>query len=164
MKPSVYLETSIISYLTSQPSKDLVTSANQLVAHEWWNRKRNGFDLYISELVLEEAGRGDVVMARRRLELVADIPLLDVNEDVIVLAEEILRNNILPAKAAADISHIAIAAVHEVDFLLTLHCKHIANAFIYRRIERICRCFGVVAPIFCTPQEMVGKEDGLDEG
>ncbi len=103
-------------------------------------------------------------MAQKRLELVARIPLLAITEDVILLAEKIVKERVLPPKAAADISHIAIASIHQVDFLLTLNCKHIANAFIYRRIEQICRDFGLKAPVVCTPQEILGKKDEFYEG
>jgi len=110
------------------------------------------------------SGGGDAVIAAKRADLTDGLPLLDINDDVIALAEEIMSRNVLPAKAAADISHIAVAAVHQVDFLLTLNCKHIANAFIYRRIEQICRTSGYEPPLVCTPQEILGKENEIDEG
>ncbi len=164
MKPKVYVETSIISYLTANQSRDVIISANQLLAQEWWESHRHEFDLYISKLVFDEISKGSKQMAQKRLELVDDIPFLDINEDVILLAEEITRAKILPPKAAVDISHIAVSSVHEVDFLLTLNCKHIANAFIYRRVEKICREFNYEPPIVCTPQEILGKENKIDEG
>jgi len=164
MKPKVYIETSIVSYLTAKPSKSLVVSANQLLVHEWWDKQRDKFDLYVSGLVIDEISRGDTSMALKRLNLIEGVPLLDINEHVILLAEEIARKKILPAKAGEDISHIAVSAVHEVDFLLTLNCKHIANAFIYRRVEQICRSFGYEPPLVCTPQEILGKENKINEG
>lgn len=102
-------------------------------------------------------------MAKKRLDLVKDIPFLEDNIKVKNLAEEILERNILPIKATLDVFHIAITAVHNIDFLLTLNCKHIANAFIYRRIEEVCRSFGYEPPIVCTPQEILGKENKIDE-
>lgn len=142
----------------------MIISANQLLAQEWWENHRHKFDLFISKLVFDEVSRGDETMAKKRLALIEDIPFLDINEDVILLAEEITRAKILPPKAAADISHIAVSSVHEVDFLLTLNCKHIANAFIFRRVEKICREFSYEPPIVCTPQEILGKENKIDEG
>lgn len=164
MKPKVYIETSIVSYLTANRSRDVVISANQILAQEWWEDHRHKFDLYISKLVFDEAGRGDETMAKKRLDLIEDIPFLDINEDVILLAEEITKAKILPTEAAADVSHIAVSSVHEVEFLLTLNCKHIANAFIFRRVEKICREFNYEPPIVCTPQEILGKENKIDEG
>lgn len=164
MKPKVYIETSIISYLTANRSRDVLINANQILAQEWQDNHRRQFDLYISKLVVDEAGQGDEFMAEKRLDLIESIPFLDINEDVILLAEAIIKAKILPVKAVADISHIAVASVHEVDFLLTLNCRHIANAFIFRRIEKICREFNYEPPIVCTPQEILGKENRIDEG
>ena len=161
MKPKVYIETSIVSYLTANPSRDVLVSANQLLAVEWWHGPRLKFDTYVSDIVIDEAGRGDSSMARKMLEAIANIPVLEINEKVILLAERILGDNILPAKASPDVSHIAISSVHEVDFLLTLNCRHIANAFIYRRIRKVCEKFGYRSPIICTLQEILEKENEL---
>ena len=163
MKPKVYIETSIISYLTAKLGRDVFVGANQLLAVEWWHGPRLKFDTYVSEIVIDEAGRGDSTMAKKRLEAVADIPLLEINEKVILLAERILRDNILPEKASPDVSHIAISSVHEVDFLLTLNCRHIANAFIYRRIRMVCEELGYRPPIICTLQEILRKENKLHD-
>ena len=160
MKPKLYVETSIISYLTSRPNRDVVINANQQLAQEWWE-SRHQFDLFISELVVNEVSKGDSHMAQKRLDLIQDLPLLDVNDEIKDLAKEILRQNVLPPKAALDVFHIALTAVHGIDFLLTLNCKHIANAFIYRRIEKICSAFGYESPIVCTPQEILEKENEI---
>ena len=162
MKPKLYVETSIVSYLTSRPSRDVIVNANQQLAQEWWESHQN-FELFISQLVIDEISKGDVRMAQKRLDLIQDIPLLDFNNEAGDLAKEILRRNILPPKAALDVFHIATTAVHEIDFLLTLNCKHIANAFIFRRIEKICRDFGYQPPVVCTPQEILEKENKIDE-
>ena len=98
------------------------------------------------------------------MDLVKDVPLLENNSKVKNLAGEILRRNILPVKATLDVFHISISAVHNINFLLTLNCKHIANAFIYRRVEEVCRNFSYEPPIVCTPQEILGKENKIDEG
>ncbi|CAN5736392.1 hypothetical protein BH20ACI4_BH20ACI4_06430 [soil metagenome] len=97
------------------------------------------------------------------MELIQDLPLIDFNDDAKELAKEILNQNILPPKAALDVFHIAATAVHELDFLLTLNCKHIANAFIFRRIEKICLEFGYEPPIVCTPQELLEKENEIND-
>ena len=133
------------------------------MVREWRDKQSDKFELYVSELVVDEISRGDASMARKRSDLVEGVPLLDVSEHVIPLAEEIALKKILPAKAGEDISHIAVSAVHEMDFLLTLNCKHIANAFIYRRVEQICRSFGYEPPLVCTPQEILEKKDKINE-
>lgn len=163
MKLKVYIETSIVSYITARPSRDVVISANQILAQEWWEDYRHEFDLYISELVTDESSKGNAEMAKKRLDLVKNVPFLENNDKVKNLAKEILARNILPVKATLDVFHIAITAVHNIDFLLTLNCKHIANAFIYRRVEEVCRSFGFEPPIVCTPQEILGKENKIDE-
>lgn len=133
------------------------------MVREWRDKQSDKFELYVSELVVDEISRGDASMARKRSDLVEGVPLLDVSEHVIPLAEEIALKKILPAKAGEDISHIAVSAVHEMDFLLTLNCKHIANAFIYRRVEQICRSFGYEPLLVCTPQEILEKKDKINE-
>lgn len=164
MKPKVYIETSIFGYLTARPSRDVVVNANQILAQEWWDDYRHEFDLFISDIVIDEAEKGDKLMAKKRLDLIKDIPLLVNNDKVKNLVGEILRRNILPVKATLDVFHIAITTVHEINFLLTLNCKHIANAFIYRRVEEVCRSLDFEPPIVCTPQEILGKENKIDEG
>ena len=160
MKPKLYVETPINSYLASRPSRDVVINANQQLAQEWWENRRK-FDLFISQMVIDEVSKGDEQAAQKRLELIQDIPLVDFNDGAKDLAKEILRQNVLPPKATLDVFHIAATAVHGIDFLLTLNCKHIANAFIFRRIEKICTEFGYEPPIVCTPQEILEKENEL---
>jgi predicted nucleic acid-binding protein len=162
MKPKLYLETSIVSYITSRPSRDVIINANQQLAQEWWE-SRDKFDIFISELVIDEVSKGDIQAAKSRLDLIQDFPLIDFNDDARDLAKEILRQNVLPPKATLDVFHIATTAVHELDFLLTLNCKHIANVFIFRRIEKLCREFGYETPIVCTPQEILGKENEIND-
>lgn len=162
MKPKLYVETSIVSYLTARPNRDVVVTANQQLAQEWWESRHN-FDLFVSELVIDEVSKGELLMAQKRLDLIQGIPLIDFNDQAKDLAKEILRQNVLPPKATLDVFHIAITVVHEIDFLLTLNCKHIANAFIFRRIEKICSKFGYETPIVCTPQEILEKENEIND-
>jgi len=155
MKPSVYLETRIIGYVASRPSRDLVTAANQQITHDWWEQRRQGYDLYVSDFVLVECTAGDPTAAQERLAVLSDIPELDVTQEVDILAEELLREVPLPATAALDASHIAVATVHAMDYLLTWNCAHIANAALRHRIERVCRSLGYETPRICTPQELM---------
>lgn len=156
MKPRLYLETTVPSYLTSRPSRDLVIAAHQQITKEWWAIRRKAFRLYISQLVVDEASAGDAVAARSRLSVVSDLPLLDITPDVSTLASAVLASGELPRKAATDAAHIAIAAVHGMDFLLTWNCAHIANAVIGRALARICREHGFECPVICTPEELLG--------
>jgi hypothetical protein len=158
MKPKVYLETTVPSYLTAWTSRDLVLAAHQQVTHEWWKNRREAFDVFISQLVLQEAAAGDAEAAARRLELLRDLPHLALTDAVARFAEELLREIPLPERAALDALHIAVAAVHGMDYLLTWNCKHIANAIYQPRIGSICRAAGYEPPVICTPEELLEEE------
>ena len=135
------------------PSRDLVRAAHQQVTPEWW-ATRDGFELFISQFVLDEAAEGDAVAASQRLDALRDVALLDVTEDAILLAGHLVAGGGVPAKARVDALHVAVAAVHGMDFLLTWNCKHIANAATRGTIEDLCRAAGFEPPIICTPLEL----------
>ena len=155
MKSSVYIETSIISYLTARLSNDLRVAANQKTTIEWWENRRLDFDLFVSEFVLTEAGFGDPVIAKKRLEIIADLSELLVDDSAKMLVKILLSQKAIPLKAEIDAYHIAVAAVNGIDYLLTWNCKHIANAIMRPKIEIICRQQGFEPPTICTPQELM---------
>lgn len=154
MKAKVFLETSVISYLTALPSRDIVHAAHQQLTREWWE-ERGRFDLYVSQAVLGEARRGNASAAARRLAAVQGLPVLAVTEEASKLAELFLSVNALPSKAALDAIHIAVAVVHGMDYLLTWNCTHIANAKIRGNIDQICRAEGLQPAMICTPEELM---------
>ncbi|TRU26978.1 MAG: DNA-binding protein [Microcystis aeruginosa Ma_QC_B_20070730_S2] len=156
MSETVYIETSILGYLTARPSRDIVVAANIEVTKEWWNIRRGDFQLYSSQAVVKETSQGDVVIASQRLEILANLSLLDLNQAVLDLAEQFLERSNLPAKADIDAVHIATATVHGMDYLLTWNCKHIANAQIQGKLAEISLDFGYELPILCTPYELLG--------
>jgi hypothetical protein len=153
MKPTVYIETTIPSYLTAWPSRDLVRAAHQQITREWWAR-RGGYDLYSSRLVIQESQAGDAEAAAERLAALAGIPLLEETTEAAELAEALLRGVPLPEKAAADALHIATAAVHGMQYLLTWNCTHIANVVLRPQIEAVCREAGYEPPLISTPEEL----------
>jgi|SRR3989304_5000873 len=155
MKPKVYLETTIISYLAARPSRDIIIAAHQELTNEWWENRRKRFDLFVSQLVIQEAKSGDKEAARKRLGLLEPIPLLELNDKAISLAR-ILMNDAIPPKAVEDALHIAVAAIHGMDYLLTWNCKHIANAEKEHAIATVCRSNNFEPPIICTPEELMG--------
>jgi|ERR1039458_2341116 predicted nucleic acid-binding protein len=157
MKPRLYLETTIPSYLTSRPSRDLIIAGHQQITRDWWDKRRTDFQIYISQLVLDEAGAGDPAASRERLKVLQSLPLLDITPEVADLASGILASGKVPRKAATDAAHIAIAAVHGMDFLLTWNCVHIANAVIVKALAAICREHGCELPVICTPEEVLGE-------
>ena len=156
MSETVYIETSILGYLTARPSRDLVVAANIEVTREWWDTRHSAFQLYSSQAVVKETSQGDTEIASRRLEIIRNIALLDLNQSVLDLAEQFLERSSLPAKADVDAVHIAAATVHGMDYLLTWNCKHIANAQIQRKLAEISRDLGYELPILCTPYELLG--------
>lgn len=152
MKPRVYVETSIVSYLTAFPSRDLVRAAHQQITRDWW-ATRDQFDLYLSQFVLDEASAGDPGAAADRLVALRGVALLSTTPAAAGLAGELVRVGDLPTKATVDAFHIAVAAVHGIDYLLSWNCRHIANATMRGRIEMTCRARGFEPPIICTPTE-----------
>ena len=157
-KPKAYVETSVISYLTAQPSRDLILAAHQEVTREWWSG-RDRFDLVVSEAVLEEIARGDAVAAARRVAATEGMAVLSVTEPARALARGFLEAAAIPRKAAIDAAHVAIAATHGVDFLVTWNCTHIANAAVREKIEAVCRAARFRPPVICTPLELRAEED-----
>lgn len=159
MKKRVYIETTIVSYLTAKPSRDLILAAQQEMTREWWTERRRAFDLRVSELVFEEARKGDPGAAARRLESLSGLPVLAVTPESMTLAGHLVRPGLLPREGAVDGLHLALAAVHAMDVLLTWNCTHLANAVLLGGIGRMVRAMGYEMPIVCTPAELMGRED-----
>ena len=156
MSEAVYIETSILGYLTARSTKNLILAANIETTRDWWEFRRSAFTLYTSEAVIEEVAQGDEAIAARRLEILRDFPLLALNQNVQDLAVQLLSRSNLPPKARVDAIHIAAATVHGMDYLLTWNCKHIANAQIQGKLAEISLDFGYVLPVLCTPNELMG--------
>ena len=156
MKKRLYLETTIISYLTARPSRDLMTLALQHMTADWWERRRADFSLCVSVIVAAEAGRGDPEAAARRLASLEGIPRLETHPKVTDLAIQLVQRHALPQKALDDSLHIALAAVYGVDYLLTWNCTHIANAELKPYIQDTINSCGYVCPVICTPIDMLG--------
>jgi hypothetical protein len=153
--PAVYLETTIPSYLTAWKSPDVVMAARQQLTREWWDNRRQAFDIFISQLVIDEASAGDPEAVARRLSVLEDIPLVESQGDTDELVESLVRSLSLPNRATADAVHIALAVVNGMDYLLTWNCTHIANAVNRPIIESVCESVGYQAPVICTPEELL---------
>jgi hypothetical protein len=156
VKPKIYVETTIVSYLTAKPSRDLVIAAHQQITQDWWEGRRQAFDLFISELVIREAGAGDEVAAQRLLDTLKEIPLLELNPEALSLAGELVQKGPIPEKSKEDALHIALATVHGMDYLLTWNCRHIANAEMRRGVASVCISLGYETPVVATPEELMG--------
>ncbi len=153
--PKIDIETTIPSYLAAWPSRDQLRSAHQQLTREWWRDRRPIFDLYVSQLVLQEVGAGDPIAAAERLDVLKGIAVLGSSPEADDLAADLLNEAQLPAKAAVDGQHLAIAVVNGMDFLLTWNCAHLANAILRPRIERFFHSRGLNPPIVCTPLQLM---------
>lgn len=155
MKQKVYIETSILSYLTARPSNDIRAMANQNATVEWWENRMPEFDIFISEFVVAESLRGDPEAAARRAAIIEQIPELEIGENVRQLGKALIAEGPIPIGAEIDAYHIAVAAVNGMDYLLTWNCKHIANAVMRPMVEQVCRNHDFEPPTICTPQELM---------
>jgi hypothetical protein len=158
MADRVYIETTVVSYLTARPSSDVVIAGHQKVTHEWWDTRRMSYELCVSQLVLDEAAAGDAQAAQERLQALQSVVVLETTAEALDLAKELLRAGALPAKAADDALHVAVAATKAIPFLLTWNCRHLANAAMRPMIESVCQAKGFKAPIICTPEELLGAQ------
>ena len=155
---SVYIETSVVSYLTSRPSPSLVAAAHQQITREWWDQHRPRFKQYVSPMVLDEAGRGDPEAAARRLAALDGFTILESTTKASELVDALISDGALPAIAIDDAAHVAYAAVHNIDYLVTWNCRHIDNAEAKPLIRSVCAVHGYTCPEICTPEELMGGE------
>ncbi len=155
MAERVYIETTVVSYLTARPNRDVVIAGHQQITHEWWETRRTSFELCVWQLVLDEASAGDAVAAQDRLAVLRPMLVLETTAEAVELAKELLQAGVLPAKATNDALHISVAATKAVPYLLTWNCRHLANAVMRPVIEKICSEKGFKAPIICTHEELL---------
>jgi hypothetical protein len=152
----IYIESTIPSYVVARPARDLLQAGRQQTSKDWWELKRYDHELFTSQIVLDEISAGEAEMAKQRLETLAGIPVLRVNETAENFTLQILGLGLLPAAADRDAGHIALATVYEMDILLTWNCRHIANASIQARLRKLAEKSGLTLPVVCTPDELTG--------
>lgn len=157
---SLYLETSVVSYLAARPSRDLITAARQQLTRDWWETRREEYDVFISRMVLEEAERGDPEAARARLDVLGDLQLVPISSEAYDLVDRLMKEVPLPPEVVNDAIHIASATTSGADFLMTWNFKHIANAVLRGKIGSVCRQAGYEPPVICTPEELM---EGVQE-
>jgi predicted nucleic acid-binding protein len=155
MKPTVYLETTVISYLAARPSRDLIIAGHQQITRDWWKYVLPLCDPFISPIVLEEVERGDTDAAQLRTEMIAGLPVLEIVPEVARLAESYFAATVIPEKARADSYHLALAAWHGMEYLLSWNCTHIVSGRVRRQIEEINAEHGIRTPVMCTPEELM---------
>ena len=155
MKETIYIETSILGHLTARSTDNLILAANIKLTQDWWHDYSSSFVIYASEVVEDEAARGDPVIAAQRLNLLQSFMLLELTEEAFELSQAFLSQSNLPPKASNDALHMALATVYGLDYLLTWNCKHMANAQIQRKLSQISSELGYGLPVICTPYELI---------
>lgn len=153
----VYIETTIVSYLVANPSRDPILAAHQQVTRQWWQGQRSSYHCLVSGETLAEAARGDVEQARLRLEALQGLPVLPITAEVEALADAILQSGSLPATVRSDAIHVAAATLAGVDFLLTWNCRHLANPHLQKQLRAFMAARGLALPEICTPIELGGQ-------
>ena len=159
MKPTLYLETTIVSYLTARPSRDVVILGHQAATRQWWEEERGRYQLLVSPFVTEEAARGDPGAARKRLTALEGIESLEVTSELEALAEDIRANLNIPEKARLDAVHMACTVLYDVDYLLTWNCAHLANGENLRLLAQFTRSENLWLPVVLTPDEMIKQKE-----
>jgi hypothetical protein len=156
----IFLETTIPSYVTARPSRDMLQISHQQLTREWWDTRRQAHQLFTSQLVLDEAAIGDPAKAAERLAVLSQAVLLDLTPAALDFTHDIIQSRILPGDAGVDAAHIAIATAHEMDILLTWNCRHIANAANQHPLQRLAGASGLRLPIICTPDQLMENDYG----
>ena len=155
MKPKVYIETTVVSYLTGRATRDLMIAAHQVETRALWPRLLSEFDTYISALVYEEASRGNEEQAQKRLAAIGPFPVLDVDQEARDLAARLLAAQAIPQEFPEDALHIAVAAVNGIGILLTWNFAHINNPFKKMLIRETIETTGYLCPEICSPDELM---------
>ncbi|MCK4796713.1 MAG: type II toxin-antitoxin system VapC family toxin [Spirochaetes bacterium] len=150
------METSFFSYLTANISNNLVSAARQQITNEWWQNNFDKYKLFISDFVIAEASKGDAKAAEKRIKFIKEnqFKMLEITDDCVSLAENLFKSINLPEKARDDALHISIAIYHNIDFLMTWNCRHIANAHFMKAVGIYCSNNKLSTPQICTPEEM----------
>ncbi|MCG9134781.1 type II toxin-antitoxin system VapC family toxin [Candidatus Poribacteria bacterium] len=154
-KPRVYIETTIISYLAARLSRDVTIANRQRLTQQFWYEHAHRFELVISPTVISEINRGDTEAALSRFNLVSDITRLPMSDAISNLTQNLLDTGAVPRNAETDATHIAIAAVHNIEYLATWNYKHITNVHKRQHIEQVCRDNDFRSAIICTPAALI---------
>ncbi len=153
---TVYLESTIPSYLTAFPSRDVIVLAHQQITKEWWDSRLEHYEAYVSELVIQEISAGDADAARKRLEAVSQFPILNITAEAERLAGVYLETIPIIKDEPRDALHLATASASGMDYLLTWNCSHIACAEVRKALEAVNDAEGISTPVVCTPEELSG--------
>ena len=155
IKPKVYVETTVVSYLVARPSHDVTLASRQQATRQLWEERADHFDFIISNVVVSEIREGDPIAAQRRLEVLANLTVLDMSPEANTLAQNLINAGAVPENLRPDAQHIAIATVNNIEYLISWNYKHIVNETKRQLINQVCRASGFQPPLLCTPAELI---------
>ncbi len=155
----VYIETSVLSYYTSNTSRDIVIAGHQVSTINFWNKLiANELIPVISALIIKEASQGDIEIAKKRRNAIQGFLVLDISKEAEELSNLLIKNRGIPSESPDDALHIAIASVEKIDFIATWNFKHINNPFTKNKIKEIIENAGYICPVLASPEELSGEE------
>ena len=154
-KPKVYVETTVVSYLVARPSYDVTVASRQQATQQLWTEYADNFEFMISDIVLNEVSRGDVMAAQQRLKVLADLPVLDMPLEAVTLVENLIDAGAIPEDSRPDAQHIAIATVNRIEYLISWNYRHIVNEAKRNLINEVCHAAGFQPTTLCTPIELI---------
>ena len=163
IKSTVYIEATVVSYLTARPSNDALKLSRQQATRQLWNEYSNNFEFIVSDLVMTEIARGDAKKAQRRLNAVVNLRSLQTSSVSYRLAQELIDAGAVPHHSQIDAQHIAIATVHNLDYLVSWNYKHIVNENKQQHISRVCRAAGFQPTNICTPIDLIEEMQMKEE-
>lgn len=151
----VYLETTIQSYLVSKESRDIIVLGHKELTKEWWLKNKNKYELFVSEIVIDEISQGNPDLIKERLEIIKEIKALKLTNEIENIASKYMEFFNFPDKLVRDIYHVSYCVFYNIDFLLTWNCKHIANAHFKIQLEKLNNKLKLYTPMICTPEELL---------
>lgn len=155
IKPSVYIETTVVSYLAARPSADATLGVRQRVTQQFWENYSDNFEFIVSDVVITEIRQGDAIAAQRRIEALAGLTVLELSPEAVVLALELINAGAVPKESQTDAQHIAVAVVNGIEHLASWNYKHIVNETKRQHIDQVCQAAGYHPTILCTPAELI---------
>lgn len=162
-KDSVYLENTVISYYTSRPIPDPIVRVHQEITKNWWPTAIKRYNIFISQMVIDEAAHGDSSAAKKRLEEIKDFTILEVTKDIQNLSKIYEEELKIPPKSIGDAVHLAVACLNNIDYLVTWNCTHLCNGEIIKKLAKINKQLEIHTPIICTPEQLMEVDHGRSD-
>jgi len=161
MKLSVYLETTIPSYLAARTSSNIVIAGRQAATHEFFELERQKYNLYVSDFVYSECEKGDPGVAKKRLDWLSGVEILPQTPDVKPLADVYMHLLSIPQKCRVDAMHLAMCCINGIDILLSWNCTHL-GAESMKIVQKHNDAHGLPTPLMTTPDSLIDKYKEVD--